>query len=697
MISKEAKEKAKKLVAQMTIEEKMSQLLCDSPSIPRLNIPAYNWWNESLHGVARAGTATSFPQAIGLSATFDEELLEKVGDIIATEGRAKYNAYSAEDDRDIYKGLTFWAPNLNIFRDPRWGRGHETYGEDPYLTASLGVAYIKGIQGDQKIMKSAACAKHFAVHSGPEDLRHVFDAKVSPKDFAETYLPAFKAAVSEAEVAGVMGAYNRINGEAACGSKTLIRDMIRDQWGFEGYFVSDCWALRDFHENHKITSDATHSAALALKSGCDINCGYTYRHIADAFKQGLVTEDDITEAVEHLFAVRFALGLFEETEFDKIPYTVVECRAHLELAQRAARESLVLLKNDRILPLDTDNLHTIGVIGPNANSREALIGNYHGTSSEYITLLEGLQRKCPEHIRLLFSEGAQLSKARAEQFAHENDRLSEAIIVCKHSDVVILCVGLNETLEGEEGDEGNEYQSGDKKSLFLPESQLKLLEAVAQTGVPVVLCLMAGSDIDLKYANENFQAILQCWYPGARGGLAIAEALFGEVSPSGKLSVTFYEDPELIPAFVDYSMKGRTYRYIENEAQYPFGYGLTYGDVQIMNAVYHEDAHVIDADVMNTGNCATGDVIQVYVENCDSVLAPLHPKLCGYSRVFLNSKERKSIRIQLDHNTFMVVDENGNWIEDGENYKLYVGISQPDAKSLSLTGKQPIQVEVCRH
>ena len=584
MTREEARRRARELVGQMTVEERASQLRYDAPAIERLGVPAYNWWGEALHGVARAGVATSFPQAIAMAATFDTELLRKAGDVAATEGRAKYNAYSSEDDRDIYKGLTFWSPNVNIFRDPRWGRGQETYGEDPYLTSRLGVAYVEGLQGDDDVLKSAACAKHFAVHSGPEAVRHEFNATATKKDMAETYLPAFKACVQEAGVEAVMGAYNRTNGEPCCGSKTLMQDILRGEWKFEGHYVSDCWAIKDFHERHMVTHTMEESAALALKTGCDINCGVTYLYLLKALEQGLVTEEEITEAAVRAFTARYLLGLFDGSKYDEIPYEKVECEEHLEVAQQLARESVVLLKNDGVLPLKDVAGKTIGVIGPNANSREALVGNYHGTSSRYITVLEGIQDKVGHNGRVLYSEGSHLFKDRVENLAWENDRVAEAVTVAKHSDVVVLCVGLNETLEGEEGDTGNSYASGDKADLLLPEPQRKLMEAVFAVGKPVVVCLMAGSAIDLSEAQEKADAVLQLWYPGARGGKAVADILFGECSPSGKLPVTFYRSLDELPAFEDYSMRGRTYRYMEQEALYPFGYGLTYGDVQVEHA-----------------------------------------------------------------------------------------------------------------
>lgn len=698
-----AREKAECLVARMTLEEKASQLRYDAPPIRRLGVPAYNWWNESLHGVARAGAATSFPQAIGLAATFDEELLQEIGAVIAEEGRAKYNAYSAENDRDIYKGLTFWSPNVNIFRDPRWGRGQETYGEDPYLSGRMGTAYVKGLQGERDILKAAACVKHYAVHSGPEALRHEFNAVVSQKDLNETYLSAFETVVGEADVEGVMGAYNRTNGEPCCGSRTLIQDILREKWGFQGHFVSDCWAIRDFHEHHEVTTDAKHSAATAINAGCDLNCGNTYLHILNAHQNGLVSEETITESAVRLFTTRFLLGLFEENEFDQIPYEAVECRKHLALSERAARESIVLLKNEGLLPLDIHQIKTLGVIGPNADSRAALIGNYHGTASEYITVLDGIRRYVKENaqadlgeVRVLYSEGADISKDKVEHLAQKNDRISEARIVAKHSDVVILCLGLNEFLEGEEGDEGNRDASGDKKDLLLPESQRELMGAVTDTGTPVVLCLMAGSDIDLGYAQDHCPAILQLWYPGARGGKAAADLLFGKYSPSGKLCVTFYDGIERLPDFEDYSMKNRTYRYLEELVQYPFGYGLTYGEAVVKAAELcsTEKDRYIHAVVENKSSIDIEEVVQVYVKNVTSAYAPLNPRLCGYQRVPLAAGEEKELIIRLDSKTFQVVHESGELITDGGKYRIYVGLSQPDERSRELMGREPIVLEL---
>lgn len=705
MNREEARQRAEELVGKMTLEERAGQLRYEAPAIPRLGVPAYNWWGESLHGVARAGMATVFPQAIGMAAAFDDELLEKVAACIAAEGRAKYNAYSAHEDRDIYKGLTFWAPNVNIFRDPRWGRGHETYGEDPYLTASLGKAYVRGLQGDGETMKAAACAKHFAVHSGPEELRHEFNAEASAKDMEETYLPAFEALVKEAKVEAVMGAYNRVNGEPCCGSNTLIREILRGKWGFAGHVVSDCWAIRDFHEKHMVTSTPEESAAMALNAGCDLNCGHTYLHVLEAYKQGLVSEETITQAAVRLFTTRFLLGLFDQNEYDSIPYEVVECEEHIAVADRIAKESVVLLKNDGILPLALETCRTIGVIGPNADSRRALVGNYHGTSSEYVTIAEGIRRYTEGRARVLCSEGCSLFEDKTEALAMRGDRLKEAQIVAEHSDVVVLCLGLDETLEGEEGDTGNSYASGDKLSLLLPEPQRELMQVIADTKKPVVFCLMAGSAIDLSFPAEHFGAVLQLWYPGARGGKSVAEILFGKTSPSGKLPVTFYQSLEELPPFTDYSMEGRTYRYMEGKAQYPFGFGLTYGDVSVTEAKVTEVSEEKDdlglpqvrvrVTAENRGTCDTDEVLQIYVKNRDSGLAVKNPALCAFKRIHLKAGQRLETELTVAGRAFSVVDQQGRRLAEGSHFTLYAGTQQPDARSRELTGLSPVEVELC--
>ncbi len=695
----EARKKAKELVSKMTLMEKAAQLRYDAAPVSRLGVPTYNYWNEALHGVARAGVATMFPQAIGMAAAFDEDAMERVGDIIATEGRAKYNEYSKHDDRDIYKGLTFWSPNVNIFRDPRWGRGHETYGEDPYLTSRLGVRFVEGIQGGGPVMKAAACAKHYAVHSGPEAIRHEFDAEVSMKDMWETYLPAFEALVKEADVEAVMGAYNRTNGEPCCGHKYLMEEVLRGKWEFDGHYTSDCWAIKDFHENHQVTKNARESAALALKCGCDVNCGNTYLHLLGAVEDGLITEEDITVAAERLLTSRFLMGLFDGSEYDDIPYEAVECREHLEEALNMARKGSVLLKNDGVLPLDKSKLKTIGVVGPNADSRSALIGNYHGTSSRYITVLEGIQDEVGEEVRVLFSEGCHLEKDRVENLAWSQDRISEAVITAEHSDVVIICVGLDETLEGEEGDDGNSDASGDKKDLHLPKVQEELIEKVTAVGKPTIVVLMAGSAIDLNYAEEHCNAVLMAWYPGARGGRAVADILFGNVSPSGKLPITFYKDLEDLPEFTDYSMKNRTYRYMEQEALYPFGYGLTYGDTEVKEAkvlgeVTKESDIRVEVFLKNEGDTDTDEVVQIYIKDLDSKLAVPNYNLCAFKRISLKAGEEKTVEMTVPNRAMSVVDEEGERHIDSKNFKLFAGFSQPDERSRRLTGKETVEIPV---
>lgn len=699
MNREQATKKATELVEKMTVEEMASQLRFDAPGIERLGIPEYNWWNEGLHGVARGGTATVFPQAIGLGATFDTELLEQIGEAISIEARAKYNESVRENDRDIYKGLTIWSPNVNLFRDPRWGRGHETYGEDPYLISRLGVSFIRGLQGDGEYLRTAACAKHFAVHSGPEEMRHYFDAKTDLQELWRTYLPAFEACVKEGQVESVMGAYNRTNGEPCCAHSYLMDEVLRGQWDFQGHYVSDCWAVQDFHENHKVTDRPEESVKLALEKGCDVNCGCTYQKIMSAYKEGILPLEHIKRSAIRLFTTRFLLGMFDETVYDNIPYEKVECREHLELASRAARESVVLLKNDGILPLKKDKLKTIGVIGPNADSRKALIGNYHGTSSRYITVLEGIQDYVKEDVRVLYSTGCHLFLDREEGLAKANDRLSEAVTVARHSDLVILCLGLDETLEGEEGDTGNSYASGDKKDLKLPESQSKLLETVASTGVPFIVCMMSGSTMDMNFASEHASAILQLWYPGARGGKDIADILFGEVSPSGKLPITLYRDLEGMSAFTDYSMEGRTYRFLKKSPLYPFGYGLTYGDTSVTDLnwtnasnynyedLYREDTKVC-ATVVNQGNMETEDVLQIYVQIKGSENEVPNPKLGAFRRVHLKPGEKKSVEIKIPVSAFATVNEKGEKCFDGNGAFIYAGFGQPDLRTRELMGRE---------
>lgn len=683
----DAAERAAALVEEMTIEEQAGQLRYDAPAVERLGIPAYNWWNEALHGVARAGTATMFPQAIGLAAMFDVELTKKAAEITADEARAKYNAAAAHGDHDIYKGLTMWAPNINIFRDPRWGRGHETYGEDPFLTAECGVAYVSGLQGDSEILKTAACAKHFAVHSGPEAIRHEFDAVTTPKDLEETYLPAFEALVKRAKVEGVMGAYNRVNGEPACASRFLMKKLR--EWGFDGYFVSDCWAIQDFHMHHAITANAIESAALALKNGCDVNCGCSYAKLLTALEEGFINKEDITAACRHLMRTRMRLGMFNKsTKFDQIPYKIVSCEKHKKTSLECAERSMVLLRNNGILPLCIDKVKTIGVIGPNSDSRSALEGNYAGTADHYVTFLEGIQ--CCFKGQVLYSQGCHLYLDRTSNLAQSGDRFSEAMAVAENSDVVIVCIGLDATLEGEEGDTGNEFSSGDKKDLRLPESQRLLLEKVAKSGKPIIAVCATGSAINVE---TDVAALIQTWYAGSEGGTALAEIIFGDVSPSAKLPVTFYEKSELLPAFTDYSMKNRTYRYAENNVLFPFGFGLSYGNIVCQSLEYANG--IASVVVENQGEIACEDVVQLYIKDYSKNAVRNH-SLCEFKRVFLAAGERRTLSLPIDERAFTAVDNEGNRQIFSNRFTLYAGTSQPDELSTKLNGKTCVKAEIER-
>lgn len=696
---KKARERAEALVSQMTVDEMASQLKFDAPAIERLGIPAYNWWNEGLHGVARAGTATVFPQAIAMAAAWDTDLMKAEASVISEEARAKYNESIKHGDRDIYKGLTLWSPNVNIFRDPRWGRGHETYGEDPTLTSRLAVPFIEGLQGDGEYLKTAGCAKHFAVHSGPEALRHSFDAKANKKDMYETYLPAFEACVKEADVEAVMGAYNRTNGEPCCASEELMEHILREDWKFEGHYVSDCWAIRDFHEHHMVTKNGVESSALALNKGCDLNCGCTYLCLKEALNKRLTTKEKVKEAAIRLFTTRFLLGMFDETEFDKIPYTAVESKEHLELSRKAAEESIVLLKNNGILPLKKEELKIIGVIGPNADNRSSLDGNYHGTASRYITALEGIQDYVGDDVRVMYAKGSHLFLDKEEALAQEDDRVAEALSVAEHSDVVVLCIGLDESLEGEEGDTGNAHASGDKEGLEFPKSQQRLMHAVLETGKKVIVCNFTGSAMNLSEAEEKAEAVIQAWYPGSQGGKALANILFGEVSPSGKLPITFYRTLDQLPDFTDYSMKGRTYRYLTEEPLYPFGYGLSYGDVQVEKAEFtkapekEQDAEIC-VTVKNYSEVATRDVVEVYIKNQDSKYAPVNPALCGFAKVSLGAGEEKELTITVSKEAYKVVNDEGEKIFDSSSSILFVGTNGPDKRSEALTGKTTKQLVI---
>ncbi len=698
-------ERARDLVARMTLEEKVTQMVHSAPPIPRLGIPAYNWWNEALHGVARSGTATVFPQAIGMAATFDEDLIFQVADAISTEGRAKYHEYQRKGDHGIYKGLTFWSPNINIFRDPRWGRGHETYGEDPYLTGTLGKAFVKGIQGsDGKYLKAAACAKHFAVHSGPESERHSFNAVVSKKDLRETYLPAFEECVREAGVEAVMGAYNRTNGEPCCGSKTLLREILREEWGFEGHVTSDCWAIKDFHENHRVTRTAPESVALAVNNGCDLNCGNMYANLLIAHKEGLVSEETIDQSVLRLMRTRMKLGMFDSAErvpYGDIPYERNSCKEHMELALEVSKKSLVLLKNENnLLPLDRNKIKSIAVIGPNADSKTALEGNYAGTAERYTTVLEGIHRAVGEGTRVYYAQGCHLYKDRVEGLGEPRDRFAEAVSAAERADAVVVCLGLDSSIEGEEGDVSNEYASGDKLHLNLPGNQQELLEKLHGTGKPVILVLLSGSALAVTWADENIPAILQAWYPGAQGGEAIASLIFGDYSPSGRLPVTFYRSTEELPDFHDYSMESRTYRYMKTEALYPFGFGLSYtrfeyGDIRLSSSTVQPGESIrCTIKVKNTGGRASDEIVQLYLKDVAASVRVPRWQLKGVTRVSLDSGEEAEVSFTILPGMLALIDDEGRPVHESGVFEVYIGGSQPDERSQRLTGTKVLKASL---
>jgi len=689
------KQKAKELVSQMTLEEKVSQMLHRAAAIERLGIPAYNWWNEALHGVARAGTATMFPQAVAMAATFDPELLKTVADCISTEGRAKYHAFQKEGDHDIYKGLTFWSPNINIFRDPRWGRGHETYGEDPYLTSTMGVAFIQGIQGDDpNSLKAIACAKHYAVHSGPERDRHSFDAICDSYDLWNTYLPHFEAAVF-AGVESVMGAYNRLLGEPCCGSQLLLVDILRGKWGFDGHVVSDCWAIEDFHLYHKITEGPVDSVALAVQKGCDLCCGDVMVMAVEAVQSGRLSEADIDRAVERLMVSRMKLGLLgakENPKYVNIPYDVLDCDEHHALNLEITRRAPILLKNDGSLPLNFKTMKKIAVIGPNANSRRALEGNYQGTATRYATVLEGIRQVAGKSTQILFAEGCHLFKDRTSNLSFTDNLLAEALIATRESDAAVVVLGLDADIEGEQGDTGNEFASGDKIDLNLPGRQQHLLEKVVEAadGKPVILVVISGSAMSINWADEHVNGIIQAFYPGALGGQAIAEIIAGKVNPSGKLPVTIYRSLDDLPEFWNYGMEGRTYRYYRGEPLYPFGFGLNYSKFTLDEL--EADTESVSLKVKNVGKKAGHEVVQVYVKSPDQ---KERYRLCGFAPVQLGANKTKTVTINLAKDAFSRRDWKGDFYTLPGPHTLYVGVSQPDERSVSLCGVEPLSEEVC--
>lgn len=694
MTHSEARQQAAGIVSKMTLNEKISQISYQAPAIERLQIPEYNYWNEALHGVARAGVATVFPQTIGLAATFDDHLVNDIAQVIATEGRAKYNEFVKHDDRDIYKGLTFWSPNVNIFRDPRWGRGQETYGEDPFLTSRFGVAFVKGLQGQSKYLKLAATVKHFAVHSGPEASRHEFNAEVTEKDLFETYLPAFEATVKDADVEGIMTAYNAVNGIPMSVNERFLRDILRHQWQFEGHVVSDYAAPEDVHENHHFTQNAVETMGQAIHAGLDLVAGHIEQSLHGALTQKLITEDEITQAVIDLYATRVRLGMFaKDVDFDKIPFDENDSPEHNHLSYEAATKSFVLLKNNGLLPLNKDKLKSLAVLGPNADSLRVLLGNYFGTPSQHYTILGGLQERVGDDLRIYYGIGSGLFQPHAESWlAKEDERESEAIIATEHADVTIIVLGLDSTIEGEQGDAGNSQGAGDKENLSLPGRQRQLLEKVLAVGKPVIVLLASGSALSLDGLEDhpNLAAILQIWYPGSRGGLAVADVLFGQVSPSGKLPVTFYRNVDNLPPFEDYSMENRTYRFNENNADvlYPFGFGLTYSEVRLDNLIVEKQK--LSVDITNIGDFDIDEVVQVYVKDEQSKYAVPNPQLKAFRRISLKSNSKQSVSFELEDDAFKIVDNDGKRYRDSSEFTIFVGVSQPDDRSMTILNQKPL-------
>ena len=695
-------ERVEDVVSRLTLEEKAAQMLHEAPAIPRLGIPAYNWWNEGLHGVARAGIATVFPQAIALAAMWNSERLHEVAVAISDEARAKHHEYLRHDDRGMYKGLTFWSPNINIFRDPRWGRGHETYGECPYLTARLAVAFCRGLQGDDpKYLKTVATPKHFAAHSGPEGLRHGFDAQVSEKDLRETYLPAFHACITEAKAGSVMSAYNRTNGVPCSGSKTLLGNILREEWGFDGYVVSDCWAIRDFHEGHKVTTTFEESSAMAVKAGCDLNCGCAYSHLPAAVAQGLVSEVEIDVSLRRLFRARVRLGMFDPPErvpFAAIPYEVNDCDKHRALARTTARESMVLLKNaNGLLPL-RKNLRSIAVIGPNAHDPQVLCANYFGVPSRSVTPLDGIRGAVSAQTKVWYTDGCKHLGNKTDGLGRSGN-LSEALSMAERAEVVVLCLGLSADIEGEQGDASTSEAAGDKVDLRLTGLQPMLLEQIAALGKPTVLVVLAGSALDLCWAHEHVDAIVQAWYPGEEGGSGLADILFGDANPGGRLPITFPRSVADVPDIKSYAMKGRTYRYLEQAPLYPFGYGLSYTKFAYRDLAVSQvrvpagKPLQIFATVENVGNRAGDEVVQLYLRDEEASCVVPHHSLRGYQRVSLAPGEARTIAFELHPRDMALVDDRGRLVLEPGRFRAYLGGSQPDQRSRELTGQSPLSFE----
>jgi len=680
------------LVSRMTLEEKMGQLVYTSPAIERLGIPAYEWANECLHGVAQAGVATVFPQSIGLGATWDVALIQRVAGAISDEARAKYHEALRQNRPRKYYGLTFFSPNVNIFRDPRWGRGQETYGEDPYLTARLGVAYVQGLQGDDRhYLKVVATPKHFAAHSGPEAERHQFNAQVDGRDLRETYLPAFEACVREGKSFSVMGAYSRLNGEPDCASRTLLDEILRREWGFRGYVVSDCYGIKDILEKQHLAGSLEQASAMALRAGTDLNCGNEYLSLPSALKQGLVSEADIHRAVKRVLEARFRLGMFDPPDkvpYARIPYSVVDSRGHRELSLQAARESIVVLRNaNHLLPL-RKTLKSIAVVGPNANEVKALLGSYYGTPSLAVTPLVGIRKKVSPATKVIYAKGCE-----AVEPPTIAGSLDEAVRAAKSADVVIVALGLSGDLENEQFEiDTDGFYWGDRTKLDLPRAQEQLLEAMAATGKPTVLLLLNGGPITMAWASEHAGAIVEAWYPGEEGGTAIGDVLFGDYNPGGRLPVTVYKSVDQLPPFSDYKMAGRTYRYFSGEPLYPFGFGLSfthfkYGHLEVSSAQIRTGANLhVSVEVTNSGGIGGDEVVQLYLSRLNAPVPVPIRSLAGFTRVHLSPSESGVVEFTVTRRMMSVIDDNGERVVPPGRFRIEVGGKQPGFQGIADAG-----------
>ena len=680
-------ERISDLINRLSLEEKAGLMSNNSPAIERLGIPEYNWWNEALHGLGRSAVATVFPQAIGMGATFDPELIKKVASTISDEARANYNDAIKKGYRRQYSGLTFWTPNINIFRDPRWGRGQETYGEDPFLTSQMGVAFVKGLQGDDpKYLKTAAAAKHYAVHSGPEKLRHEFNAEASQKDLWETYLPAFHALV-DADVETIMCAYNSTNGEPCCANKYLIEDVLRGQWDFQGHIVSDCGALADLYAGHHVVETPAEAAALAVKTGVNLNCGSTYQSLPEAVKKGLVSEEEINKRLATLLQTRFKLGLFDPE--DANPYTDlsakdINTKENRALARKTATESIVLLKNDGVLPLKND-LSKYFITGPNATSIEVLLGNYHGINSDLVTIVEGIAGAISPESQLQYRQGTLLAtpNKNPEDWASPN---------AGNSDATIAVLGISGILEGEEGESIASETFGDRLDYNIPQNQIDYLRKLrkAAKDKPVIAVITGGSPMNLQEVHELADAVVMVWYPGEEGGNAVADILFGNASPSGRLPITFPKSLEDLPPYQDYSMNGRTYKYMKAEPMYPFGYGLSYTSFEYSPIKLSEskikkgNSLTASASVKNTGKMTAQEVVQLYVtDEQTSVEAPRY-QLFGIKRIQLAPGESKQLSFEITPEMMQLVTNDGKKVIEKGKFKVYLGGSTPNPRNMDL-------------